>query len=105
MMFSARYLRVQNEWSLTSSDSSAATFSIDRTDGGDAQPRQRPVIGLGHEVGRHQGEAIVLALVVELAVALPRRPDRPHGLHVFADARRRRRPWHGEAPLVVGADL
>ena len=77
----------------------------DRTDGGDAQPRQRAVIGLGHEVGRHQGEAIVLALVVELAVALPRRPDRPHRLHVLADARRRRRPRHGEAPLVVGAHL
>ena len=28
MMFCSRYFRVQNEWSFTSSDSSAATFSM-----------------------------------------------------------------------------
>ena len=104
MRFS-RYLRVQKAWSLAAVALLRRDLEHRRADGGEADARRRRVVGLGHEVRRHQGEAVVLALVVELAVALPRRPDRAHRLDVFAHARRRRRPRHREALLVVRPDL
>ena len=105
MIASVRYLRVQKPCSLTPSHSSAATFSIAGptaaiiTAGAGAVDRRR------REVRRHQGEAVMLALVGGLLAGLPAAPDRAQHLDVFAHARRRRRPRHREAPLVVAAHL
>ncbi len=58
-----------------------------------------------HEIGRHQGEGVVLAAEVEFLARLPVGPDRTQGLDVFAQARGRRGPGHAEAAFVVRPDL
>ncbi|OIQ68118.1 hypothetical protein GALL_502920 [mine drainage metagenome] len=61
--------------------------------------------GRRNEIGRHQGESVVLASEVQLRPLLPRRPDGAQGLNVFAQPGGGRGPGHAEPLFVVRTDL
>ena len=102
---SSRYLRVAKPCSRTPSHTRPASLSMSgptaAIDTGIArQPGRRR-----RELGRHQREAVVLALVAQRLLLLPAAPDRAQRLDVLAQARHRRAPGHAEAPLVVPLHL
>jgi hypothetical protein len=74
-------------------------------DGGDRHRHHRQSGRLRREVGRHQGELVVLAPVIELFALLPAAPDRAQRLDIVAQPGCGRAPGDPEPALVVASDL
>ena len=74
-------------------------------DGGDRDRHHRQRGRLRREVGGHQGQLKVLALVIELPARLPALPDRAQRPDVIAQPGCRWAPGNPEPTLVVAFDL
>ena len=61
--------------------------------------------GRRHEIRDHQCESVMLAPEIEFLSRLPAAPNGPQSIHIFPQARHRRRPRHGEAFFIVRPNL
>ena len=73
--------------------------------GGDGHRNPGKPGGSRRELGCHQGEAVMLALVVQFLALFPGLPDGAKRFDVFPQPGDRRAPGHTEATLVMALDL